>query len=96
MKHAIIIGGTKGVGRELAGLFAATGQHVTAVGRNPGEFPQVTGGAIEGFPGSAEGRSRCSPRCASRSRSAAGCPASCSSSAIAATATRGPGNSQSR
>jgi NAD(P)-dependent dehydrogenase (short-subunit alcohol dehydrogenase family) len=54
MKHAIIVGGTKGVGRELAGLFAAAGQHVTAVGRNPGEFPAVTGGAIEGFPGSAE------------------------------------------
>jgi NAD(P)-dependent dehydrogenase (short-subunit alcohol dehydrogenase family) len=55
MKHAIIIGGTKGVGRELAALFASTGQYVTAVGRNPGEFPFVTGpGAIEGFAGSAE------------------------------------------
>ena len=54
MKHAIIIGGTKGVGRELAGLFAAAGQYVTAVGRNPGEFPEVAGGTIEGFPGSAE------------------------------------------
>jgi NAD(P)-dependent dehydrogenase (short-subunit alcohol dehydrogenase family) len=54
MKHAIIIGGTKGVGRELAGLFADASQYVTAVGRNPGEFPQVAGGVIEGFPGSAE------------------------------------------
>jgi len=55
-KHSIIIGGTKGVGRELAGLFAATGQHVTAVGRNPSEFPPVTGGGgvIEGFAGNAE------------------------------------------
>jgi NAD(P)-dependent dehydrogenase (short-subunit alcohol dehydrogenase family) len=55
MKHAIIIGGTKGVGRELATLLANAGQYVTAVGRNPGEFPAVTGtGAIEGFAGSAE------------------------------------------
>jgi len=54
-KHAIIVGGTKGVGRELAGLFAAAGQHVTAVGRNPGEFPAVTGeGQIEGFAGNVE------------------------------------------
>jgi len=53
-KHSIIIGGTKGVGRELACLLAATGQHVTAVGRNPGEFPAVTGGQIEGFAGTAE------------------------------------------
>ncbi len=53
-KHSIIIGGTKGVGRELATLFAATGQHVTAVGRNPGEFPAVAGGEIDGFPGNAE------------------------------------------
>lgn len=53
-KHSIIIGGTKGVGRELAVLFANAGQHVTAVGRNPGEFPEVTGGQIEGFAGNAE------------------------------------------
>lgn len=52
-KHAIIIGGTKGVGRELAGLLATAGQHVTAVGRNPGEFP-ATAGSIEGFPGNVE------------------------------------------
>lgn len=50
-KHAIIIGGTKGVGRELASLFAVAGQHVTAVGRNPGEFAD---GQVEGFPGNAE------------------------------------------
>ena len=43
-KHSIIVGGTKGVGRELAALFANAGQHVTAVGRNPGTFPPVTGG----------------------------------------------------
>jgi NAD(P)-dependent dehydrogenase (short-subunit alcohol dehydrogenase family) len=53
-KHSIIIGGTKGVGRELAGLFAAAGQYVTAVGRNPGEFPPVPGGQVEGFPGNVE------------------------------------------
>jgi NAD(P)-dependent dehydrogenase (short-subunit alcohol dehydrogenase family) len=53
-KHSIIIGGTKGVGRELAVLFATAGQHVTAVGRAPGEFPQVSGGTIEGFAGTAE------------------------------------------
>jgi NAD(P)-dependent dehydrogenase (short-subunit alcohol dehydrogenase family) len=52
-KHTIIIGGTKGVGRELAGLLAATGQSVTAVGRHPGEFPTTTG-TIEGFPGNVE------------------------------------------
>ena len=50
-KHSIIIGGTKGVGRELAGLFAAAGQHVTAVGRNPVE---VVGSEIEGLVGTAE------------------------------------------
>jgi NAD(P)-dependent dehydrogenase (short-subunit alcohol dehydrogenase family) len=53
-KHSIIIGGTKGVGRELAGLFAASGQHVTAVGRTPGEFPAVSRGEIEGFVGNVE------------------------------------------
>ena len=53
-KHSIIIGGTKGVGRELACLLAASAQHVTAVGRNPGEFPAVSGGQIEGFTGTAE------------------------------------------
>jgi NAD(P)-dependent dehydrogenase (short-subunit alcohol dehydrogenase family) len=54
VKHSVIIGGTKGVGRELAALFANSGQHVTAVGRNPGEFPAATGGVVEGFPGNAE------------------------------------------
>jgi NAD(P)-dependent dehydrogenase (short-subunit alcohol dehydrogenase family) len=53
-KHSIIVGGTKGVGRELAGLFAASGQHVTAVGRNPGEFPSASPGQIEGFGGNVE------------------------------------------
>jgi NAD(P)-dependent dehydrogenase (short-subunit alcohol dehydrogenase family) len=54
-KHAIIIGGTKGVGRELAWLFAAAGQFVTAVGRTPSEFPLVPGpGQIEGFAGNVE------------------------------------------
>lgn len=53
-KHSIIVGGTKGVGRELAVLFASAGQHVTAVGRTPGEFPEVSVGRIEGLVGSAE------------------------------------------
>ena len=43
-KHTIIVGGTKGVGRELAVILANEGQLVTAVGRAPGEFPEVTGG----------------------------------------------------
>lgn len=49
-KHSVIIGGTKGVGRELACLLAAAGQHVTAVGRNPGDFPE----SVEGFAGDVE------------------------------------------
>jgi NAD(P)-dependent dehydrogenase (short-subunit alcohol dehydrogenase family) len=54
-KHAIIIGGTKGVGRELAAILAADGQFVTAVGRSPGTFPDVAGGGqIEGFVGDVE------------------------------------------
>lgn len=53
-KHTIIIGGTKGVGRELAGLLAEAGQHVTAVGRNPGEFPASSAGRIEALAGDAE------------------------------------------
>ncbi|VTT99825.1 Short-chain dehydrogenase/reductase SDR OS=Desulfovibrio aespoeensis (strain ATCC 700646 / DSM 10631 / Aspo-2) GN=Daes_1968 PE=4 SV=1: adh_short_C2 [Gemmataceae bacterium] len=53
-KHSIIVGGTKGVGRALAVLFATGGQHVTAVGRTPGEFPEVESGRIEGFVGNAE------------------------------------------
>lgn len=54
-KHSIIVGGTKGVGRELAGLLAAEGQLITAVGRAPGEFPSTTGsGQILGFTGDVE------------------------------------------
>jgi NAD(P)-dependent dehydrogenase (short-subunit alcohol dehydrogenase family) len=52
-RHAIIIGGTKGVGRELALLLAAGGQSVTAVGRQPGEFPTTTG-RIDGLAGTVE------------------------------------------
>lgn len=37
-KHSIVIGGTKGVGRELALLLAAGGQHVTVVGRSRATF----------------------------------------------------------
>jgi NAD(P)-dependent dehydrogenase (short-subunit alcohol dehydrogenase family) len=55
MKHTIIIGGTKGVGRELAAILAGEGQSVTAVGRTPAEFPAVAGGGrIEGFKGDVE------------------------------------------
>ena len=54
MKHSIIIGGTKGVGRELAVLLANEGQTVTAVGRGPGEFPATTAGKIVGFAGDVE------------------------------------------
>jgi NAD(P)-dependent dehydrogenase (short-subunit alcohol dehydrogenase family) len=54
-KHTIIIGGTKGVGRELAFLLASKGQFVTAVGRNPITFPQGDGmGTVEYFAGNAE------------------------------------------
>ncbi|MDB5306306.1 MAG: short-chain dehydrogenase/reductase [Gemmataceae bacterium] len=54
-KHSIIIGGTKGVGRELAGILAADDQLVTAVGRSPGEFPAVSGGGrVIGFAGDME------------------------------------------
>lgn len=54
-KHSIIVGGTKGVGRELALLLAAEGQLVTAVGRSPGEFPAVAGGGeVIGFAGDVE------------------------------------------
>jgi NAD(P)-dependent dehydrogenase (short-subunit alcohol dehydrogenase family) len=54
-KHAIIIGGTKGVGRELAVILAGEGQYVTAVGRTPSEFPAVPGGGrVEGFKGDVE------------------------------------------
>jgi NAD(P)-dependent dehydrogenase (short-subunit alcohol dehydrogenase family) len=54
-KHSIIVGGTKGVGRELAAILAAQGQYVTAVGRSPGEYPAVAGGGrVEGFKGDVE------------------------------------------
>ena len=54
-KHSIIVGGTKGVGRELALILAADGQLVTAVGRAPGEFPEVAGGGeVIGFAGDVE------------------------------------------
>jgi NAD(P)-dependent dehydrogenase (short-subunit alcohol dehydrogenase family) len=43
--HAVIVGGTKGVGRELAGLLAADGQRVTVVGRSAAAFdhPEIVG-----------------------------------------------------
>jgi NAD(P)-dependent dehydrogenase (short-subunit alcohol dehydrogenase family) len=45
----VIVGGTKGVGRELAALWAGQGQTVTAVGRQAGQAPEgvnvVTGDA---------------------------------------------------
>jgi NAD(P)-dependent dehydrogenase (short-subunit alcohol dehydrogenase family) len=54
-KHTIIVGGTKGVGRELALVLAAEGQLVTAVGRTPGEFPDAPkAGRIIGFAGDME------------------------------------------
>ena len=53
-KHAIVIGGTKGVGRELAAILAADGQHVTAVGRTAATFPELSGGQNEGFVGVVE------------------------------------------
>ena len=54
-KHSIIVGGTKGAGRELAALMAREGQVVTVVGRQPGESPSVGGaGRIVGFAGDVE------------------------------------------
>jgi NAD(P)-dependent dehydrogenase (short-subunit alcohol dehydrogenase family) len=53
-KHAIIVGGTKGVGRELAAILAADGQFVTAVGRTAGTFPEVSSGQIESLVGDVE------------------------------------------
>jgi NAD(P)-dependent dehydrogenase (short-subunit alcohol dehydrogenase family) len=54
-KHTIIVGGTKGVGRELALVLAAEGQLVTAVGRTPGEFADAPKeGKIIGFAGDME------------------------------------------
>ena len=57
-KHSIVIGGTKGVGRELALLFAASGQHVTAVGRTPSEFTGSSAERIDGLVGNAEDADR--------------------------------------
>jgi NAD(P)-dependent dehydrogenase (short-subunit alcohol dehydrogenase family) len=48
-KHSIIVGGTKSVGRELAQIFAAEGQTVTAVGRTPCAFPPADPGRIVGL-----------------------------------------------
>jgi NAD(P)-dependent dehydrogenase (short-subunit alcohol dehydrogenase family) len=54
-KHTIIVGGTKGVGRELALILAGEGQVVTAVGRTPGAFPAFdSGGEVLGFAGDVE------------------------------------------
>jgi NAD(P)-dependent dehydrogenase (short-subunit alcohol dehydrogenase family) len=54
-KHSIIVGGTRGVGRELAALFASEGQVVTAVGRQPNQDCTVPGGGrIVGLAGDAE------------------------------------------
>lgn len=54
-KHSIVVGGTKGVGREVAALFAADGQLVTAVGRSvvpAADHPG--GGRVEGLAGDLE------------------------------------------
>jgi NAD(P)-dependent dehydrogenase (short-subunit alcohol dehydrogenase family) len=54
-KHSIIVGGTKGLGRELARLFAEQGQYVTAVGRSPAVLADVEGGGqLESFAGDLE------------------------------------------
>jgi NAD(P)-dependent dehydrogenase (short-subunit alcohol dehydrogenase family) len=54
-KHSIIVGGTKGVGRELARLLAEQGQYVTAVGRTPAVLAVPDGaGPVEGFAGDLE------------------------------------------
>ena len=50
-KHSIIVGGTKGVGREVAELFATAGQSVTVVGRSAVAMP---GSQIEGISGDLE------------------------------------------
>ena len=53
-KHSIVIGGTKGVGRELASLLAAGGQNVTAVGRASIAFTGSAAEHIESFIGDVE------------------------------------------
>ena len=50
-KHSIIVGGTKGVGREVAELFATAGQSVTVLGRNAVTTP---GSQIESIAGNVE------------------------------------------
>jgi NAD(P)-dependent dehydrogenase (short-subunit alcohol dehydrogenase family) len=52
--HSVIIGGTKGVGRELALLFASVGQRITVVGRTAAEIPEFPDQRIEGVVGDAE------------------------------------------
>ncbi len=54
-KHAILIGGTKSIGRELAELLAGQGQWVTVVGRTSIASPAHAGpGTIEGVSGDLE------------------------------------------
>jgi NAD(P)-dependent dehydrogenase (short-subunit alcohol dehydrogenase family) len=54
-RHSILIGGTRGVGRELALLFAVEGQTVTVVGRRTSAPPSAVGaGRIIGLAGDAE------------------------------------------
>jgi NAD(P)-dependent dehydrogenase (short-subunit alcohol dehydrogenase family) len=53
-----VIGGTKGVGRELALLFAAGGQNVTVVGRSRGTFPGLGAERIESVTGDLEEANR--------------------------------------
>ena len=53
-KHSIVIGGTKGVGRELALLLAAGGQSVTAVGRSSTAFTGPAAEGVESFIGDVE------------------------------------------
>ena len=62
-KHSIVIGGTKGVGRELALSSPPRGSMVTAVGRTPGEFPDGPAAAGRRLRRRRRGaRTRCSPR----------------------------------
>ncbi len=49
--HSIVIGGTKGVGRELALRFAAAGQQVTVVGRTEAVFTGPAADRIEALAG---------------------------------------------
>jgi NAD(P)-dependent dehydrogenase (short-subunit alcohol dehydrogenase family) len=49
--HSIVIGGTKGVGREVALLFAEAGRQVTVVGRTAASFDGPSGRRIESIAG---------------------------------------------